>query len=168
MGVSLINYIQKRLNSLLFRILCITYAIVIISISINQFPQWIYYVAIIIYFILYIILNKHSKCRLLIDFIFTLIILWNKDININYCYLFTLLPIINSINYSGRNKSFITLYIGTCLCIVILDKNVNLFNLIAPSFLLLIDLYTWQKRKTNDVLYELSEHVDSYFRFFSV
>lgn len=46
MGVSLINYIQKRLNSLLFRILCITYAIVIISISINQFPQWIYYVAI--------------------------------------------------------------------------------------------------------------------------
>lgn len=41
MGVSLINYIQKRLNSLLFRILCITYAIVIISISINQFPQWI-------------------------------------------------------------------------------------------------------------------------------
>lgn len=35
MGVSLINYIQKRLNSLLFRILCITYAIVIISISID-------------------------------------------------------------------------------------------------------------------------------------
>lgn len=119
MGVSLINYIQKRLNSLLFRILCITYAIVIISISINQFPQWIYYVAIIIYFILYIILNKHSKCRLLIDFIFTLIILWNKDININYCYLFTLLPIINSINYSGRINSdlrHLKTHKDKCLC----------------------------------------------------
>ena len=83
MGVSLINYIQKRLNSLLFRILCIAYAIVIISISINQFPLWVYYVTIAMYFISYIILNKYSKCRLLVDFIFTLVILWNKDININ-------------------------------------------------------------------------------------
>lgn len=163
MGVSLINYIQKRLNSLLFRILCIAYAIVIISISINQFPLWVYYVTIAMYFISYIILNKYSKCRLLVDFIFTLVILWNKDININYCYLFTLLPIINSINYSGKNKSFMTLYIGVCLCIVILEKNINIFNFIAPLFLFFIDLYTWQKRKTNDVLYELSEHVDSYF-----
>lgn len=163
MGVSLINYIQKRLNSLLFRILCIAYAIVIISISINQFPLWVYYVTIAMYFISYIILNKYSKCRLLVDFIFTLVILWNKDINISYCYLFTLLPIINSINYSGKNKSFMTLYIGVCLCIVILEKNINIFNFIAPLFLFFIDLYTWQKRKTNDVLYELSEHVDSYF-----
>lgn len=163
MGMTFINYIQKRFNSILFRLTCIIYAVIIVNISTNSFPQWVYYVGIIIYIITYFNLRKYSHCRLLADFGFIIFTLYGKDININFCYIFTLLPIINSINYSGKSKSFILLYLGTCISIAILKGTINIHDFIAPIILLFIDIYSWKKRKTNDILYELTEHVDAFF-----
>jgi hypothetical protein len=169
----LVDKIQRRINSILFRLLLIGYCFYLVCIQTNAFESWVYAVAIIAYFVIYINLINYDKLRLMWDYVFIGIVLFGKNPNDVVNFSLLLFPIVNSINFSGKKKSML-LYIFTfcayfgVLCYYSSNVEVgfvcsNLYPIGAFVFLWLINTYTSLRTKVRFFREELSEAVDNYY-----
>jgi hypothetical protein len=171
--VDFIDLLQRRVNSFLFRLVLIAYALCIIFVQKTEFPTWVYLCAISAYFGLYLLLLKKSIPRLLNDFIFIIVILLGQNPTEPHLYIFLLLPIINTINFSGDKTSSL-LYILSILVYAGIggyykwkyDAIIPLYNLryLVPFlFLLIINAYTAVRMKYRKFSESLMDLVDSYY-----
>jgi len=163
----------RRINSILFRLLICVYSIFIVSISNNFFPIWFYPIFIAIYLISYSQLLKKHNVRLVVDFIFLGLILLYKKPDDPLTFVFILLPIINSVNFSGEKKSkllylytiglYLLLHLIYFKCLVEFNFQ-NIATLGVPILCLwFINLYTEQRIKFKNFKDTLTDLVDEYF-----
>lgn len=168
---SFIDIIQRKVNSILFRIVLLFYATVIIATNDNIFSIWLYIPLFFVYFIVYLILIGFSYGRLANDSIFIVLVLLGKSPYDIYNFIFIILPIINSINFSGKKKS-ILLYVFTLIEFVIVyysySHSIIDFNRILKLFLLIVFLgiinwYSHLRAKVKIFREELFEVVDRFY-----
>lgn len=163
-----IDSTQKKINSMLFRVTLITYAIIIISNQENIFKSWVYVLSILLFISTYIVCLKRSFFRLINDFVFIILILWGKDPMNIYIFTFLILPIINSINFSGQKKTGF-LYLITYIEFQILfyfyyGKLDNIWTFSLPIISLWgINTYTNLRLKVKAFREELIETVDNFY-----
>lgn len=169
----IMDFIQKKINSILFRIVLIAFAIVLVIFHENVFNKYAYILGTIVYFSIFFFLTKYSKVRLLNDFVYINFILLGKNPNDIMVFTFLILPIINSINFSGTKKSFL-LYILIAITFInqlcyfnhiIKPEYVisNLHPLIIIFFLWLINSYTDKRLKLKSFREELISVVDDFY-----
>lgn len=168
-----IDFIQRKINSILFRIVLVAFAIILLLIFNNEFTTFSYVSIFTLYFAIYLSLLKYSKLRLFNDFIFINLILWGKNPNEVIIFTFIILPIINSINFSGQKKS-VLLYLYTAITFLLLlchynhkleTKYIisNLYPISSIIFLWLINSYTSLRIKIRNFREELNSVVDNYY-----
>lgn len=168
-----IDLIQRRINSVLFRLMLCIYSILIVLFNNNLLENWIYWVLIFVYFVVYILLLQRPIFRLTNDFIFIGLILLGKDPNHPVNFIYFMLPIVNSINFSGDKKS-ILLYIYTLglysfvLCYFKNSHNElynksNLYYLIPIGILWIINSYTTLRVKIRNFRESLNDVVDGFY-----
>lgn len=119
----------------------------------------------VVYFICYLFLKKRewSMMRLIIDFSYINLVVFNREINHPLTFLFILLPLINAINFSGKNNHSSLLMIlvtGTLL--------INMHPLekwiLYPIFTLWgIYILAWIKYRELSVVKNITTHIDTYF-----
>lgn len=168
----ILDLLQRRVNSILFRLSLLCYALVLILVNENLFTSLTYYVVFIFYIIIYLKLIKYSLVRLFNDFLFILVILWGKSPYDIYNFTFLFLPIINAINFSGKKKSLL-LYFLTVLEFLLLHsfssvdsgiKNLQALKVLFPIFFLgVINWYTHLRMKIKAFREELIEVVDTFY-----
>ncbi|KAF2515886.1 hypothetical protein EYY60_01840 [Flavobacterium zhairuonense] len=167
-----LDLLQRRVNSILFRLSLLCYALIIILTNKNIFEKWVYYVVLPLYILVYIKFIRLSFVRLLNDFAFILIVLWGKSPYDIYNYTFLFLPIINAINFSGKKKSLL-LYFLTVFEFFLLHsfstsdseiKNLKAIKVLFPVFFLgIINWYTHLRMKIKVFREELIEVVDTFY-----
>jgi hypothetical protein len=169
----LLDLVQRRINSVLFRLILCIYSILIIISNQNWTETWVYWVIIVVYLIIYIALLKRPVFRLTNDFVFICFILFGKDPNHPVNFIFLMLPIINSINFSGDKKS-VLLYIytlgfyATLLCYYkdsrheLYNKS-NIYFLVPIGILWIINSYTTLRVKVRNFRELLNDVVDGFY-----
>lgn len=168
----ILDLLQRRVNSILFRLSLIFYAVIIILTNENIFDNLVYYIVLPLYIIIYIKFIRLSFVRLFNDFAFILIVLWGKSPYDIYNFTFLFLPIINAINFSGKKKSLL-LYFLTVLEFFLLHsfspvdseiKNLKALKVLLPIFFLgVINWYTHLRMKIKTFREELIEVVDTFY-----
>lgn len=172
-GHEVMDYIQRKINSILFRLVMVGYSFLIIYVHKDLFPILAYVGVTILYLFLFVKLDKKDKLRLLNDFLFVNFILWGKDPSQILIFTLIILPIINSINFSGTKKS-IALYIYTTITYITLifyhnkkadtDFILNsLLPLVSILFLWIINGYTELRLKIRIFREELNATVDNFY-----
>lgn len=168
-----IDYVQRRINSLLFRFIIITYSLLILQIHTNAFSNIYYTIGLFLYFFIYLKCLNHPKFRLLNDLLLMTFVIAGKNPNDVVIFVYLLLPAINSINFSGEKKSHY-IYVYTFLIYVFLTCYYNnkyelafIFNNYYPLFSLVflwfIDLYTSLRTTIRVFRERLNEIVDSFY-----
>lgn len=169
----IMDYIQRKINSILFRLVLIGYSFFLIIALPNLFSIIVYIVVTAFYLYLFVKLDKIDKLRLLNDFLFISFISLGKDPTQILVFTLVILPIINSINFSGTKKS-IVLYIYTTITYLALiafynnkvDANFELTNLLPLTsiiFLWMINGYTELRLKIRGFREELNATVDNFY-----
>lgn len=170
---AIIDLIQRKINSIIFRFIIIAYSICIVYLYDNIFPIYIYWLAIPIYLIMYYILIRKDVWRLLNDFLFVILVIIGKNPNETFLFVYLILLIINSINFSGTKRSWI-LYVITIFAYYFIlsfyhnkiDVQVltrNYYPIISIVFLFLIESYTAVRVKFRDFIEQLNAVVDSFY-----
>ncbi|RUA29008.1 MAG: hypothetical protein DSY77_15590, partial [Bacteroidetes bacterium] len=118
--------------------------------------------------------NEYSKLRLLNDFLFITFILFGKNPIISYNFLLLILPLINSINFSG-NKKTILLYAVFVFSLVILYvtyhilqpgsiTQIDIVNTVVTVLVLgVVEWYTSLRLKVRNFREVLIEAIDEYY-----
>lgn len=169
----LVDLLQRKVNSILFRIVLLLYAGTILFFDQNSLPIIVYAVAIPLFLILYSVFGKFDKLRLTNDFVFIGVILLFKDPREVVNFIFLLLPIINSINFSGNQRSFL-LYLYTVsiyACLFFFNKNTSqlppidvVLDIVVPViFLWAVDYYTSLRSKVRLFREMLNDSVDEFY-----
>ncbi len=172
-GHEIMDYIQRKINSILFRLVLVGYCYLIILSQSNLFNILVYIGVTILYLFLFVKFDKRDKLRLLNDFLFINFVLMGKDPSQILIFTLIILPIINSINFSGTKKS-IALYVYTTVTYILLicyhnseaDGDFilkNLFPLASIIFLWLINGYTELRLKIRVFREELNATVDNFY-----
>lgn len=167
------DYVQRKINSILFRLVLVGYSFFLILTIDNIFNTFIYLGVAVFYLFLFVKFDKHDKLRLLNDFLFIIFVLLGKDPNQILIFTLIILPIINSINFSGTKKS-IVLYLYTTITYTILlcyfNKIVdvefviyNLNPLTTILFLWAINYYTDLRMRIKGFREELNATVDNFY-----
>ncbi len=100
-----IEFAQKRISSIIYRLLISAYGICMVNMFENTFPYYICILLSLFYPIPFLVLRKNDILRLVIDFSYILFILYNKPV-LDFRVLFLIfLPIINSPNFTGKKKN---------------------------------------------------------------
>ncbi|MES2656335.1 MAG: hypothetical protein V4620_12145 [Bacteroidota bacterium] len=121
------NELKKRFGSYLYRILLLLYCLVILLIYNNYFDIEVYIISIIAYvlmFYLTFIRSKMSLLRLFSDFLLINIFLYGKSFDL-LTSTFLILPIINSQNHTGPQKSLLLYVYSICTSSFIIYNNCN-------------------------------------------
>lgn len=168
-----ISLFQKRVNSILFRLLVIAYGIFVISfLKENPFPWFVYPMIFIFYVIVYISVLKKSVIRLINDFLFIFLISLGKDPMNVVIFCFLLLPIYNNVNFSGGRRSkllvplTILVFVGLLLFYkdwILPDYSEYLIVLIPIISLSFINYFTSLRDKLRDFRESLIDSVDTYY-----
>lgn len=168
----ILDLLQRRVNSILFRLSLLCYAIILILVNENLFVGTVYLFVFVIYIIIYLRFIRYSLVRLLNDFLFILIILWGKSPYDIYNFTFLFLPIINAINFSGKKKSLL-IYFLTVIEFFLLHsfsstdsgfKNLYALKVLFPLFFLgVINWYTHLRMKIKTFREELNEVVETFY-----
>lgn len=169
----LIDLLQRRINSLLFRIVMIFYSLIVYFSYPNEFHLYVYAFVAILYLIIYIWLIKLHQFRIFNDLFFIFVFLYAKDPNDVVLFIFLLLPAINSINFSGVKKTpflYLYTYIFYLLLVCIYNNDFSsrcirstTFTLISFGFLWFIDYYTSLRSKIRTIRESLNEIVDTHY-----
>lgn len=153
------------LQSVVFRILLLIYAIYIVHHSFGYLPIGGYYIIGLVYFVTYYFLKRYDKSllRLFVDFIFINCIVWGREVREPITFLFILLPIVNAINYSGKKGNNIILMFLITTTFIINMKPLEKWIIIPLSSLWFIYILSWLKRREWDVINNITQHIDTYF-----
>jgi len=157
-----LDEVLKKLGSIFFRVLIISYGIVMISIYENHFAFYYYIIGIVIYLFLFSqFMGKvgyQSILRLLIDFVFIVFTLYAKPLNL-LTISFLLLPIFNNPNHSGAKRSYFFLFLFVFMSYSFLVQKVDLLSLIPLSWFLLISLVEYFRTRSLSFFYSLTSSV---------
>jgi len=142
-----------KLYSIGFRLLIVTYALIIVFSSENELYNFAYYIALVIYSGIYYIFLDDSKygsiIRLINDYLLITFVLFGKDFWDPRCLIFYLLPIFNFTNHTGKKTKWLPLIIVPFLSLLIvnLQNDVNVLNFIfILSFFLVYSFSFLRKR----------------------
>ncbi|SIQ84143.1 hypothetical protein [Pontibacter lucknowensis] len=104
-----VDYKVRKVISILFRILIIGYAILVLLLNQNIFPYYVYLIAIVSYAAIYIkIFRKegyYANVRLINDYVFFFLCLYDKDINNLFNLSLLVIPVINALNHSSYQRT---------------------------------------------------------------
>lgn len=168
----LYHLLYRVRNSLFFRILCVSYAILLLfTHKDNFFSGWIYLIFFILYISGYIYLAYYTKSvkansiRLLWDYFFIIVISYGKNVTEISTAIFTLLPVYNAINFTGNKRSPLLLISCAMLSYIFLYYAYYHNIPIAWGFLGLfcIDYYSSVRWKTELVSDNLMDIIDDFY-----
>ncbi len=169
----IIDLLQRRINSFIFRFLILVYAVVILVTHDNVLPTYLYVIIALVYIVLYFTFLKKQRLRLFNDFLFISLMVLGKNPNEAFIFIFLILPIINSINFSGNKKSPILYFVTIIAYLSLLcyyNRKIELIvfrNSILPIssfiFLWIIEAYTSLRIKIRDFRDLLNEVVDGFY-----
>ena len=127
--------------------------------------MWGYYCIITTYLIVYWWLKMRDKSilRLLLDYFFINIIVYNSNLYSPIVFTLIILPIINAINFSGEKSNYVLLVILSCLTFYIHSFTFDVEFIILMSGLSLIYLYSNKKYKKIQIEQNISQSIDAYF-----
>ena len=163
----LLDLLIKILYSKLYRILLVLYSLFIIFSQTNYFDLSIYLLLIIFYLTIIFKYDLPSLLRLLIDFLLINTILFSKDITIVINYIYVLIPLFNSVNFTGTKKSLlfyvvvlVTLFFNFYLTLLSFS---NFYNYLIPVIILiLIDIFANIRKFLNHIIIQFTDIVDNY------
>ncbi|MCD4758009.1 MAG: hypothetical protein K8R39_07030 [Arcobacteraceae bacterium] len=100
------EYYTKQIISMIYRLFIVTIGISILILEKNYFDWYIYSIGISLYLLMYykILNNQKAINRLIIDYIFIVFILYDKNLFSLLQITLFLLPFINSPNHTSKNK----------------------------------------------------------------
>ena len=151
--------------SYIYRGVCLSYGLYIALYYPAIFTPLIYIVACIAYAVLFILSKKFydkSNVRLFVDMAFISFVLYGKPFDC-VTYVFALLPMINSINYTGGNSSFLPLAIVTFVGILLIDETLVYRHFVPPFFLIVCNIYAKYIRHASRLINNITRHIDDYF-----
>lgn len=153
------------IQSLLFRLIIVIFAISIITNDENSFSFLLITTIIVIYIVVGIMFKLKQKdvFRLIWDFIFINIVIYEKDVHNPMIFLLVLTPIINAINYTGKKTHITLLLLLTITTLLIHNKSHELWFLTPIFSLLIIYISAIQRYKKWQIDQSLTKNVDSYF-----
>jgi hypothetical protein len=161
----------KKVISVLFRFIIVIYSSLILWKYDNQFDWYVYASSIVLYFIIFRVLYFRfgllSFLRLLNDYLFILLILWNKPIDNIFTLSLLILPVINSLNHStslSKSRFSVALYVFTIGALYILNNFIFSWSiLIAIAFLSLINLLTFLRTYVLHFASNLHDSIDKFY-----
>ena len=169
--INILDSAFKRIISVLFRLLLVINSVIIILTFDNIFPNEYYVIGGVFYIILYFLLrNKKgffSILRLLSDYLFILLILWNKPTNNILTLTLILLPIVNSVNHStneNRSRFSFLLVLLSISLLYVLNKFSFSFAYLVPilSFSLINSLIYFRTSMIRQVT-QLHNTIDQFY-----
>lgn len=154
------------IQSVLYRLIIIGISIwIVIHKPIGIIPMWGYFGIMLLYLIIYWYLKKYEKSilRLLVDYIFINIVIYNADVYSSIVFLLIILPIINAINFSGRSSHYLLLIVLTILTFFI--QTYSIHTEVLLSMVVLSIMYGYSKLRSREWMIEkeISQHIDAYF-----
>ena len=153
------------LQSILFRVLLIAYSLAIVRHCNGFLTEQICYIVSVVYFICYLFLKKRewSMMRLIIDFAYINLVVFDREINHPLTFLFILLPLINAINFSGKNNHSSLLMILVTSTLLINMHPLEKWILYPIFTLWGIYILAWIKYREWSVVKNITTHIDTYF-----
>lgn len=164
---NLTNVIQKKINSFLYRLILVFYALVLVL----YYNDSLYFLIWIgVYYYIFTKLLEAPRTRLLLDIVFIFSILYRKDPDQILTFILLILPIINSINFSSENRSYL-LYIIILFEYLLLTyiyqnfkfSNISPINLYPLFFIFCVDFYSSFLNKVRTFREKLYKVVESYY-----
>lgn len=162
---------EKIFKSLIFRLVLVFYALMFVCEQTTNYFSTIFYMLIsLAYALSFFVTRKKTLIRLLLLLIYIFLCLLGRDVTIPVNYIFLLLPVINSINYSGKERNTGVLYVGIVFIMVTLlyvngERNIfkYLYDIIPISPLFCIDCYSWRQKKKKEKITETLDIIDDFF-----
>ena len=165
--------LSSKTSQLLYRITILLYSTCILFLYDNKFNISTYIIAYLLYIIFEIILYSNRPIiRTICDYIIICIVLLFKDINNAFLFTFFLLPIINSINYTGkRNRVYLLVGLYTIFYLIIsfCSKSISVHGILLQIPIITTiwiisycSKISWERNKLNrDLLDILLTHQSS-------
>lgn len=166
----IIFFIQKLINSYLFRLIVVLYGVVINLLLPSNLSFYLYLPLCAIYFFLYTKFRQKEQLRLINDLIFIFISTLYKDPTNILVYIFFLLLIFNRINFTGKRSNGFSL-----LMIVILvysssfilyygwDVSRLIIHIIPFLLIQVITFITLLRADVREIQDELNSSIDSFY-----
>jgi len=153
------------LQSVFYRVFLLLYALMITQQGNGIIPSYGYYIAGIVYFVVYLILKKTgmSLGRLIADIIFINLVVYGRDVKEPITFLFILLPLINAINFSGKNSHNILLLVFVTITFAINLKPFENWILLPLISLWLLYYLSWILKREWETINSITLHIDTYF-----
>lgn len=154
------------IRSFLFRTIIIALSIwIVIHKEGCHIPLLAYLIIVLLYILAYLQLKKHEKSlfRLLLDYIFINVVIYQADLNSPVVFLLIILPIINAINFTGKTSHFLLLIIMTCLTFFIHGSVIGgdiILSIIALSVIYMYSIFKFREWKIEK---DISQQIDAFF-----
>ena len=150
-------------KSLLFRILIIIFGYTIQYQQDGLISGCTFFISATLYFVLFLITRYRdmSIVRLLVDFSFINLIIYKRDVTNPLCFLLVLLPMINAVNYSGKNSRSLLLMVLISGTFILHMEKWDWWVVFLP----IVSLWFifWVAQMMRDLQYGVKEHIDTYF-----
>lgn len=161
----------RKIISVLYRFLLVAFSVSVLLRN-NNFFEWYFYLFITIgYLFIYLLLFRKegflSTLRLIVDFVFILIVLYKKDINNFHSMTLVFLPLINSANHSSHNRprtSPLILYLLTFLLLFILrDFTFVKADLVALIAIWIVNIFLYARLFLIKKFNEIDEVINKFY-----
>lgn len=152
-------------RSIIFRILIIIFGYAIQSQYDGLIASYTFMMVVIIYLLLFLITRykEESIICLLVDYSFINLIILGRDITRPLCFLLVLLPMINAVNYSGKNNHSLLLMCLISGTFFLHSESWNWWISLPIISLWIIFLVAQNLHMERNLQYEITEHIDTYF-----
>ncbi len=163
---NMVDIVTKKLLSIIFRVILLSFALLIYFSKDNLFPYYYYLLAFIPYLFIYKYTlfkdGPYSILRLLNDYSFITLLLYGKELDIT-SISFLFLPILNSSNHSGEKKS-ILLYAVFFISFLILNDFIFSSDIIfCTLFFWLINFLVDSKQRFYNNISALNNQIELFF-----
>lgn len=141
------------------------FSVWIITHNQNCLDNWVYLVGIPVYLIVYAILKSRQKdvLRLLWDFVFINTVVHGKEIRDPMVFMLVVIPMINAINYTGRNAHIKLLSILTVGTLLLNNHSLEPWIIIPIISLGMMYFFAIRRYEEWEIDKSLTKSVDSYF-----
>lgn len=152
-------------KSFLFRILIIIFGYAIQSQQNGLISGYAFFISATLYFVLFLITRYRdmSIVRLLVDFSFINLTIYRRDVTSPLCFLLVLLPMINAVNYSGKNSRSLLLMVLMSGTFILHMEKWDWWVLLPIISLWIIFWVAQNNHMMRDLQYDVREHIDTYF-----
>lgn len=152
-------------QSFLFRLIIIMYSVWITVHDGNSYDLLTLTAIIFVYLAIYIIakFKENDVFRLIWDFVFINIIVYNKDVYNPMVFMLVILPMINAINYTGHKTHRVLLMFLTIVTLLLCEKSFDSWIIIPIISLYIMYVFAIRRYREWEIDQSLTKSVDSYF-----